>query len=136
MRVMAVDPGRAKCGVAVCGPEGVLARSVVEIGDLRALAAGWMAAYRVDAVIVGSQTGSKRVFDILRNLMIPVQGVHERGSTLKARHRYFLDHPRRGWRRLVPLSLQVPPEPYDDYAAVLLAEAYLAELGSATGAPA
>lgn len=136
MRVMAVDPGRAKCGVAVCGPEGVLARSVVEIGDLRALASGWMAAYRVDAVIVGSQTGSKQVLDILRNLTVPVKAVPERGSTLRARRRYFLDHPRRGWRRLVPLSLQVPPEPYDDYAAALLAEAYLQALESAAGAPA
>ena len=52
----------------------------------------------------------------------PVRVVEERGSTLEARRRYFADHPPRGWRRLVPLSLQVPPQEYDDYVAVLLIE--------------
>jgi hypothetical protein len=51
--------------------------------------------------------------------------IEEAGTTLAARARYFKEHPRRGWRRLLPLGLQTPPEPYDDYVAVLLAEAAL-----------
>jgi hypothetical protein len=56
---------------------------------------------------------------------VPLRAVDEHGTTLRARARYFTDHPPRGWRRLIPRSLQTPPEPYDDYVAVLLAEAAL-----------
>jgi len=129
---MAVDPGRDKCGVAVCGPDGVLAHRVVAIRDLYALSREWVAAYGVQVVVIGNQTGSKQVFDILKGLDVIIKGVTERDSTLLARRRYFRDHPPRGWRRLLPLSLQVPPEAYDDYAAVVLAEAYLASEGPGT----
>ena len=122
-----MDPGREKCGIAVCGPEGVLAHRVVGIGDLYQVSRQWMDSFRVEAIIVGNQTGSKHVFDILARLGLSIEGVAERNSTLLARKRYFRDHPPGGWRRLLPLSLQVPPEPYDDYAAVVLAEAYLAQ---------
>ena len=121
-----MDPGREKCGMAVCGPEGVLAHRVVGIGDLEQVSRQWTESYRVEAVIVGNQTGCKHAFDILTRLGLGIEGVPERNSTLLARKRYFRDHPPRGWRRLLPLSLQVPPEPYDDYAAVVLGEAYLA----------
>jgi len=84
--------------------------------------------HAVEHVIVGDGTGCKQVFVILQGLEVPVRLVAERGSTLGARRRYFRDHPPRGWRRLLPLSLQVPPEPYDDYAAQLLGEAYLGKL--------
>jgi RNase H-fold protein (predicted Holliday junction resolvase) len=130
VRVLAVDPGREKCGVAVCGPNRILARQVVGVGDLGDLVHRWLEAYGVEVLIVGDQTGSKRVFDILGDLNLPVRRVTERGTTLTARRRYFQDHPRSGWRRLLPISLQVPPEPYDDYAAVVLAEAYLDAWGS------
>lgn len=126
-----MDPGREKCGVAVCGPEGILARGVVALDILSRVSRQWVETYRVDAAIVGNQTGSKRVFAIMQQLGLRVEGVAERGSTIQARRRYFRDHPPRGWKRLLPLSLLIPPEPYDDYAAVVLAEAYLARGGSA-----
>ena len=126
-----MDPGREKCGVAVCDPTGVLVQRVIPINELSRVSKQWADTYRVDMTIVGNQTGYKQAFDIIKELGLRVHGVVERGSTLAARRRYFRDHPPRGWRRLIPLSLQVPPEPYDDYAAVVLAEAYLA----ATAAP-
>ena len=125
MRVLAVDPGREKCGVAVCGPEGVVARKVVPLPELAPLVRRWVDTYRVEIALVGDQTGSKHVFDLLADLPVPVRAARERDTTLRARRRYFREHPPRGWRRLLPLSLQLPPEPYDDYAAVVLAEAYL-----------
>ena len=133
MRVLAVDPGMEKCGVAVCGPEGVVARRVIAVDQLRDLAGQWIQAHGVERVIVGDGTGSKQVFDKIQGLHIPIRSVTERGSTLAARLRYFRDHPPRGWRRLLPLSLQVPPEPYDDYAAEVLGERYLAKFQADLG---
>ena len=52
--------------------------------------------------------------------------VDEHLTTLEARARYFVEHPPTGLKRLLPVSMQVPPEPYDDYVAVILGERFLA----------
>lgn len=126
MRVLAVDPGRGKCGVAVVVPGGVLARRIVAPADLVPLVRAWIAAHAVEVVVIGGSTGFRAVATGLGDLPVPVRRVDERGTTLAARRRYFADHPPRGWRRFLPRSLLIPPEPYDDYAAVVLGEAHLA----------
>ena len=50
--------------------------------------------------------------------------IEEKFSTLGARKKYFETHPPRGIFKFIPLSLRVPPDHYDDFAAVLLAEKY------------
>ncbi len=125
MRVLAVDPGREKCGAAVCEPGAVLAHRVVRSEDLPAVAREWVAVFGVDRIIVGNKTGARAVTTALQDLRVPVEAVDEWGTTLAARNRYFQDHPPRGWRRLLPWSMQVPPEPYDDYAAIVMAEVYV-----------
>jgi RNase H-fold protein (predicted Holliday junction resolvase) len=128
--VLGIDPGRDKCGVAVCVPGRVLARAIVPPADLPGLVGRWTAEHRVEAVVVGGGTGSREVMSALERLRasaaVPAVTVEEeRATTLAARRRYFDDHPRRGWRRFVPLSFQVPPEPYDDYAAAVIAQRHL-----------
>ena len=126
MRVLAVDPGRKKCGIAACAPGEVLAHRVVQVADLAPVVGEWAARHRIERVVVGAGTGARSAAEALRGLTVPVVEINEEGTTLAARTRYFADHPPKGWRRLVPRSMLVPPEPYDDYAAILLAEGYLA----------
>jgi len=126
VRVLAVDPGRQKCGIAVCAPGKILAHRVVSLGDLASVAAQWTATFRVERVVIGAGTGARGALDVLAGLSVAVLEVNEVGTTLAARARYFDDHPPRGWRRLLPRSLLTPAEPYDDYAAIVLGEAYLA----------
>ena len=57
---------------------------------------------------------------------VPQTLVPERDSTLRARDRYFRDQPTPWWQRLLPRGMRVPPRPVDDYAAVVLAEEFLA----------
>jgi RNase H-fold protein (predicted Holliday junction resolvase) len=130
VRVLAVDPGREKCGIAACAPGQVLAHRVVPTPELGPVARQWASTYRVDVAVVGGGTGASTAAAGLAGLSVPVVVVGERGTTLEARRRYFLDHPPRGWARLVPKSLLLPPEPYDDYAAILLAERYLETRGA------
>ncbi len=121
--IVAIDPGTAKCGAAVLrGPE-VLDRRVVAVADLPGVLAKWAGRWRIGTVLVGGGTGANRIRMLVADVLpaAPLAHVGERDTTLEARRLYFADHPRKGWRRLVPLSLQVPPEPYDDYAAVVLA---------------
>jgi len=78
-------------------------------------------------VVIGSGTTSRPLVEKIRE-QCPGLGllvVDEKDTTLQARERYWEHHPRSGWRRIVPASLQVPPEPVDDFVALILAERVL-----------
>lgn len=125
--VLAIDPGLAKCGLAIVSrDEGVIVRTVVAVADIPDTAKLLVSRFRPDAVIMGNGTGARALADIFAYLDLPVHLVGEKLSTQRARVRYFKDNPPKGWRRLIPRGLLVPPEPYDDYAAILLAEEFLA----------
>lgn len=124
---MAIDPGRRRCGLAVCDAGGTRAKAVVAPDALARLVGEWHARFGVTDVVIGDRTAAAAVARLLAGVLAtPPRRVDEHGTTLRARVRYFREHPPRGWRRLIPRSLLVPPEPYDDYVAVLLAEAALA----------
>lgn len=125
--ILAIDPGRVKCGIAIVSvDEGVLARTIVNVSDVSNTTRLLAARFKPDAIVIGSGTGSKDVENALNGLPVEVYIVDERLSTQKARVRYFLDNPPKGWRRFVPKGLLTPKQPYDDYAAVLLAEKFIA----------
>lgn len=131
--VLAVDPGRDKCGLAVVRPGEVLHREVVPRAELAGRVAELSGRFGVTAVVVGDGTGSPAVLRELAGLGIPVHVVPEAETTLEARRRYFRDNPPRGLWRLVPDGLRVPPRPVDDYVAVLLAERFLEGLPGGPG---
>ena len=132
--VLAVDPGRDKCGLAVVAQGGaIVARRVAQVAQAQDVILDWARAHQISTVVLGDSTTSRewqvRLAQWLPQAQIFL--VDERGSTLEARTLYWQYHPPRGWRRLVPLSLQTPPEPIDDYAAVVLARRFFnAERGS------
>ncbi|MFA4015542.1 MAG: hypothetical protein RUDDFDWM_000629 [Candidatus Fervidibacterota bacterium] len=128
---LSIDPGSSKCGVAVVGEKsGVLWAGIVQTNEVVNCVSELVKMFKVDFILVGGSTGSKVVVESLlkANLSVSVLKVDERFSTLEARQRYFKEHPPKGWRRLIPVSLQTPPEPYDHYAAIVLAERYLSLL--------
>ncbi len=129
--VVAIDPGTAKCGVAVLSAAGhVLARAIVSLGALEETLDPYLAAH--PRLLVGNGTGFRPVLDLLTHAgWTDAQVVEEKGTTLEARRLYFQHRPPRGWRRLIPLSFLVPPRPIDDWAAVAIALKYLD-----TGSPA
>lgn len=134
MVVLAVDPGREKCGLAVVLPGGtVRERAIISTPDLAAAVALWVTRHAVTQLVLGRGTASKGAQAILSTLGLPLVLVEERNTTLLARQRYFRENPPRGWHRLIPLGLQTPPCPVDDYAAVLIGEAYLRERVQAAG---
>lgn len=131
-RVLAIDPGRSKVGVAVVAADGrVLWRGIVTPAELSAVVASKWKEYHPETVVIGDRTSSRQMVELLRRecaeigetriLLVP-----EHGSTLAARSRYWREKPPRGWRRLLPEGLRNPPEPVDDFVAVILAERYLA----------
>jgi RNase H-fold protein (predicted Holliday junction resolvase) len=79
----------------------------------------------VTTIVVGRGTNAAVVAQAVEPLGLPIRFVDEYETTLRARARYFHDHPPRGWRRLVPRGMLLPDRPVDDYAALLIAERYL-----------
>ena len=129
--VLGIDPGTRKAGYAVVRGDGSIATlGIEEIGALATRAAALAREHAIDAIAMGSGTNAAALACLVEGLGLPVVTVDERETTLRARGLYFADHPPRGWRRLVPLGMQVPPRPIDDYAAVLIARRYLADEGN------
>lgn len=127
--VLAIDPGTSKCGVAAVqrtaeGKIVILERKIVpteSVGEETALIRD---THHINLLIVGGGTNSRPVVDKLREAMpsIGILLVDEKDTTTKARERYWTENPRRGYRRLLPATMWTPPEPVDDYVAVILAE--------------
>lgn len=130
--VLAIDPGTSKCGMALVqrlsSGEIVLRwKAVAPLAELIEQAHKAAEVLPYTMAIVGSGTNSRAVIDQLRSKM-PALGilvVDEKDTSMHARERYWEHNPRRGWRRLLPATLQVPPEPVDDFVALILAERVL-----------
>ena len=136
--LLAIDPGSAKCGVAVVERDGeVVYQAVVPAEGLAATALDLALAYRPLAVVVGNGTGSKPLLLQLQaaGLPAPLVPVDESHTSEAARALYLEAHPARGWQRLLPPSLRTPSVPYDDYVAVLLARRYWLALAASDPPP-
>jgi RNase H-fold protein (predicted Holliday junction resolvase) len=124
---LAIDPGHAKCGLAVVRADGaVLHKQIVKTSDAVSRTEQLVAEYHPAALLVGGGTGSKPLLRALlaANLEVAPERVDERHTSELARARYIETHPPRGLQRLLPRSLRIPPEPIDDLVAVILAERY------------
>lgn len=125
--VLAIDPGREKHGLAVVAPDGAcLARAILATEALLPRVQTEAERHGPLRLILGNGTGHRPVLDLLTAAGFHPELVPEHDTTRRARARYFADHPPKGWRRLIPRGLLVPPVLVDDFAALLLAEAALA----------
>ncbi len=125
--ILGIDPGTRKCGYAVvrvCG-EPPIAIGIIPIDDLDRELARLAGVYAIETVALGRGTNAAFVGAAIDRVALPYALVDERETTLRARARFFLDHPPRGWRRLVPRGMLLPDRPIDDYAALLIAERFI-----------
>lgn len=126
--ILAIDPGREKCGLAVLdNSANVLEKKVFLRSELNYEVVSFLSKYQIQTIVIGSGTSSKSLEKELSRIDLRCSLVFapEKFSTLEARRKYWHDNPPRGLLRLVPASLLSPPVPIDDYAAVILGERYL-----------
>lgn len=129
-RIAALDPGREKCGFAVLAEDGkVLMQRVIETARLEQEVRAAREEHGFAVLVEGNGTTSRearaRLQKALPDLCIEV--VDEYRTTDLAKKAYWKAKPPRGWRRLLPVTMQVPPEPVDDFVAVILASRYIKE---------
>ncbi len=128
--IIAIDPGRDKCGVAVVQADNrVLERQIVPRATVLDFLQTLIARFPDAVLVLGHATTSRLLREEIERLFpeTAIEMQDETGSTLEARDLYWAENPRRGWRRWWPRSLQMPPEPVDDFAAVVLARRFMAK---------
>lgn len=129
-RIIALDPGREKCGIAVVHRQkGMLMKGVIQTNELAIKIKELITKYNSSQIVIGDGTSSREVKQCLETIKVQdeplrISFIDERHSTDEARHRYWTENPPRGLKRLIPTTMQVPPKPVDDYVAVILAERY------------
>ncbi len=129
--LLSVDPGRAKCGLAVVtGPDEAgktvcRERAVVPTERLT-LAVGEVLQRRpeITRLLIGNATHSATLRRALAAAFpeMPLDVVEEHGTSARARRRFVAENAAPGWRRLLPPGMRSPEVSVDDYAALIIAE--------------
>lgn len=123
---MGIDPGRDKCGVAVLTLMGdIKFQRVVATEELDTVIKNLAAQFKIKSVILGNGTTHKAAAQKVSAAGLKFQLVDEKHTTEEARREYWKKNPPRGWRKLLPTSMQVPPEPVDAIVAEILVRRFL-----------
>lgn len=128
---LGVDPGRSKTGLALTSEDGKILKLRIALTEniLQELRDFVTDEVELETIIMGNGTNSKNIRraieEVFPNQKLKLVG--EAFSTEEARGLYWVENPPTGWRKLLPLSMQVPPEPLDAYAAVVQVRRWLKE---------
>lgn len=128
--ILAIDPGRIKCGLAVMDErQRAVERKVVERLALTREVAQLVAQHKISTVVIGRSAFGKDVeIELLRlNLKASLVFIPETDTSRQARERYWRENPPKGLLWFIPTSLRVPPVPIDDLAAVIIGERFLSD---------
>ena len=126
--ILGFDPGRDKCGVAVMNSNGEIHNhQVVSATDAIATIESLSQQYPLEVIVMGNLTTAKSWRDKLQSHFpnFAIEMINEHNSTLEARDRYWQMYPPRGFTRLLPQGIRIPPRPIDDIVAIILIERYL-----------
>ena len=134
-KLLAIDPGTAKCGLAILDSDAkVLFREISPTDSIQIRLAILIKEWKISHVVFGESTGAKQMKLLLENLQqegestFTLHSVDEKNSTLEARPLYWQEYPRHGLLRFLPISLLSPPVAIDDFAAVVLGRRFLEKL--------
>jgi len=125
--LISIDPGQKKCGLLLVDldKQVVLDGRVVDSRSVIDLVIHWKNTLNVNRIILGNGTTSRYWTRRLEKIALPIEIVEEKGTTLRARSRYWEIWPPPIWMRWIPKGLLVPLKNLDDVAALVLLEDHL-----------
>lgn len=125
--ILAIDPGREKTGIAILNNSDVLEHKIINSEELVQIIKSLLEKYIIKTIVMGNGTSSKKKYDLLKREFIDkdIVLINEYRTTDEARKLYFQENPPKGWKKLIPLGMQVSPVPVDDYAAIVIGRKYL-----------
>lgn len=125
--ILAIDPGREKTGIAILKNSDVLEHKIINSEELVQIIKSLLEKYIIKTIVMGNGTSSKKKYDLLKREFMDrdIVLINEYRTTDEARKLYFQENPPKSWKKLIPLGMQVPPVPVDDYAAIVIGRKYL-----------
>lgn len=105
----------------------IVERKIVMTNQIETELSSCINSHKPVIILMGDGTWSKKLRNRVKKVCgdIPFKLVNEKHSTERGRERYFVENPPKGLWKLIPVTMQVPKEPIDDYAAVIMAEDYI-----------
>lgn len=127
-KILGIDPGRSKTGLALVGCDGKIIKLHIAMTDnIKQELVDFVGTEKLMLLVIGDGTNNEFIADEVKKIfpVLKVCKIGEAHSTEEARHLYWQENPPKGWRKLIPLGLQVPSEPLDAYAAVVQVRRWL-----------
>ena len=125
---ISIDPGNKKCGLLLADITSgkVIDASIVSLNKFPDLVSLWNEDYNISKIIIGNGTNCKYIENELKMKNIfNFNYVNERGSTIRARFRYWEIWPPNYFIRWLPIKILFPPENLDAVVALILLEDFL-----------
>ena len=125
---ISIDPGKKKCGLLLADVQSgkVIEAGITSLNRFSHLISSWNEDYQISKVIIGDGTNCKYIENELKDKNIfNLTYVNERGSTLRARFRYWEIWPPNCFIRWIPKEIIFPPDNLDAIVALILLEDFL-----------
>ena len=125
---ISIDPGIKKCGLLLADIQSrkVVKAGIVSLNKFSNLVSLWNKDYKISKIIIGDGTNCNNIVNQLKwNKLLNINYVNERGSTLRARFRYWELWPPNYFIRWLPKEILFPPENLDAIVALILLEDFL-----------
>ena len=125
---ISIDPGKKKCGLLLANIQSgkVIEAGIASLNKCYDLVSFWNENYNIMKIIIGDGTNCKYIKNELkRKNLFDINDVNEKGSTLRARFRYWEIWPPNYFIRWLPKEMLFPPENLDAIVALILLEDFL-----------
>jgi len=125
---ISIDPGKKKCGLLLANIQSgkVIEAGIASLNKCYDLVSFWNENYNIRKIIIGDGTNCKYIKNELkRKNLFDIIYVNEKGSTLRARFRYWEIWPPNYFIRWLPKEILFPPENLDAIVALILLEDFL-----------
>jgi len=124
MIILAIDPGKSKCGVAILSEDHCIYRKVYKSTSLKDKIKNLADTYNFNLVVVGNGTYSKYFINLLEK-DYEVKTIDESNSTLEGRKLYFYYNPPVGLKKFILKGLLSSSVDIDDYVAEVIGKRYI-----------
>ena len=122
---ISIDPGSKKCGLLLADMKSgnVIEAGISSLNKFADIVFSWKQEYEVCKIVIGDGTNCKYIENELKQKNIfNLTYVNERGSTLKARFRYWEIWAPNFFISWLPKEMLFPPENLDAVVALILLE--------------
>jgi len=125
---ISIDPGNNKCGLLLAdiNSGNVIDAGISSLNRFSDIVSLWNEEFQVYKIVIGDGTNCKYIENELKQKNIfNLNYINERGSTLRARFRYWEIWPPNYLIRWLPQEMLFPPENLDPVVALILLEDFL-----------